>query len=513
MDKSSIEQGVSVYEVKNGQKTKVAGTFTYDRMYNGYKSDESKKDASLLDGKGESGWFVEDATKKLVQSFTFKPNAPLKYGTTYEVVVGSQVTDYAGKAMTDYTYTFVTKQQPASSAPGGSSGSTPSPAPVPVPTPTPSPTTGVGKEVTVNGEKTVELHAERVLEMAKNVDVVTIAVERKQGEQNVHTLSVQVPKQLAEALSASGKSMSIQMNGATMTLSKEVLKQLAKADVKLSVAIKEAKQEVGGNIIAPVYELSAKTSDGQLSFKDAVTVALDVTSAPVDVRKAAVYRFNGQSYEYVGGMYDQSKKQFVVSLHSFGTFIVVEQNKTFNDVTSRLAWAKEEIEVLASRTIIQGMTKDRFEPNAPITRAQFAALLARALQLPTVSYEGVFADVPAQLTWAAPYIEAAYRAGIVQGSGGLFKPDDAITREQMAAMLVRALAYKNQNVQGNESISFADELAIAPYAREHVRLAASLQLIRGTVVNGKLVFKPKANATRAESAVMLYRLLQQLGEF
>lgn len=511
MDKSSIEQGVSVYEVKNGQKTKVAGTFTYDRMYNGYKSDESKKDASLLDGKGESGWFVEDATKKLVQSFTFKPNAPLKYGTTYEVVVGSQVTDYAGKAMTDYTYTFVTKQQPASSAPGGSSGSTPSPAPVPVPTP--SPTTGVGKEVTVNGEKTVELHAERVLEMAKNVDVVTIAVERKQGEQNIHTLSVQVPKQLAEALLASGKSMSIQMNGATMTLSKEVLKQLAKADVKLSVAIKEAKQEVGGNIIAPVYELSAKTSDGQLSFKDAVTVALDVTSTPVDARKAAVYRLTDQSYEYVGGVYDQFKKQFVVSLHLFGTFIVVEQNKTFNDVTSRLSWAKEEIEVLASRTIIQGMTKDRFEPNAPITRDQFAVLLARALQLPTVSYEGVFADVPAQLTWAAPYIEAAYRAGIVQGSGGLFKPDDAITREQMATMLVRALAYKNQNMQGNESISFADELAIAPYAREHVRLAASLQLIRGTVANGKLVFKPKANATRAESAVMLYRLLQQLGEF
>ncbi|MED0656837.1 carboxypeptidase regulatory-like domain-containing protein [Anoxybacillus ayderensis] len=512
MDKSSIEQGVSVYEVKNGQKTKVSGTFTYERMFNGYKSDESKKDHSLLDGKGESGWFIEDETKKLVQSFTFKPNTSFKYGTTYEVVIDSHVKDYAGKAMTNYTYIFTTKQQPASSTPtpGGSSGSGSGGAT----NPTPAPSTGVGKEVIVNGEKTVELSTERVLEMAKNVATVNIAVERKQGEQNVHTFSVQVPKKLAEALLANGKSMSVEMNGVNIALSKEVLKSFTKADVKLSVNVKEMKQETEGKVLAPAYELSAKTVDGQhVVSEKPVTVAFHVTSTPVDARKAAVYRFNGQSYEYVGGVYSQSKKQFVVSLDAFGTFVVVEQNKTFNDVTNRLAWAKEEIEVLASRTIIQGMTKDRFAPNESITRAQFAVLLARALKLPVSSYSGVFVDVPATLSWAAPYIEAAYRAGIVQGSNDLFKPDAAITREQMAAMLVRALAYKNENIKGNESITFADELEIAPYAREHVRLAASLQLIRGTVVNGKLVFKPKANATRAESAVMLYRLLQQLGEF
>lgn len=450
--------------------------------------------------------------KKLVQSFTFKPNAPLKHSTTYEVVIDSQVKDYAGKSMTDYTYTFTTKQQPTSPTPtpGGGSGGAPSP----TPTPTPAPSTDVGKEVIQNGEKTVELFTERVLEMAKNVDTVNIAVERKQGEQSVHTLSVQVAKQLAEALVASGKSMSIEMNGATIVLAKDVLKSFTKADVKLSVSVKDVKQETEGKVIAPVYELSAKTLDGQhVLGEEPIKVAFNVTSTPVDARKAAVYRLNGQSYEYVGGVYDKSKKQFVVSLHTFGTFALLEQSKTFNDVTSRSAWAKDEIEVLASRSIIQGMTKDHFEPNKPITRAQFAVLLARALQLPTGVYKGVFTDVSSQMAWAAPYIEAAYRAGIVQGNKGFFKPNDFITREQMATMLVRALAYKNQHTKGNEPITFADESTIAPYAREHVQLAASLQLIRGTVVNGKLVFKPKANATRAESAVMLYRLLQQTGEF
>ncbi|MGJ7035678.1 S-layer homology domain-containing protein [Anoxybacillus eryuanensis] len=510
MDKASIEQYVSVYEVKNGQKTKVPGTFIYDRIFNGYKSDESKKDDSLLDGKGESGWFIVDETKKLVQSFTFKPNAPLKHSTTYEVVINSQVKDYAGKSMTDYTYTFTTKQQPTSPTPtpGGGSGGVPSPAP------TPAPSTDVGKEVIQNGEKTVELSTERVLEMAKNVDTVNIVVERKQGEQSVHTLSVQVSKPLAEALVASGKSMSIEMNGATIVLAKDVLKSFTKADVKLSVSVKDVKQETEGKVIAPVYELSAKTLDGQhIIGGEPIKVAFNVTSTPVDARKAAVYRLNGQSYEYVGGVYDKSKKQLVVSLRAFGTFALLEQNKTFNDVTSQLAWAKDEIEVLASRSVIQGMTKDHFEPNKAITRAQFAVLLARALQLPTSTYKGVFTDVSSQMAWAAPYIEAAYRAGIVQGNKGFFKPNDVITREQMATMLVRALAYKNQHIKGNETITFADESTIAPYAREHVQLAASLQLIRGTVVNGKLVFKPKANATRAESAVMLYRLLQQTGEF
>lgn len=182
----------------------------------------------------------------------------------------------------------------------------------------------------------------------------------------------------------------------------------------------------------------------------------------------------------------------------------------FEDIDS--SWAKEYIVSLASQGKIKGLSDTKFSPGTAITRAQFTVMLARVLELPTTSYEGAFADVTEKLDWAVLEIEAAHRAGIVQGSNSSFKPSDAISREQMVTMIVRAIEKVNadllKDVQG--SLDFADSAAIQDYAKNNVELAVGLGIIDGKVVNGKTVFAPKDIATRAQASKMIYQLLETI---
>jgi len=182
----------------------------------------------------------------------------------------------------------------------------------------------------------------------------------------------------------------------------------------------------------------------------------------------------------------------------------------FEDIES--SWAKEFIVSLASQGKIKGLSEERFSPDTAITRAQFTVMLARVLDLPTASYEGAFADVTKKLDWAVLEIEAAHRAGIVQGSNSGFKPGDKISREQMVTMIVKAIEKVNadllKDVQG--SLEFADSATIQDYAKNNVELAVGLGIIDGKVVNGKTVFAPKDIATRAQAAKMIYQLLETI---
>ncbi|WP_432354399.1 S8 family serine peptidase [Sporosarcina sp. A2] len=179
----------------------------------------------------------------------------------------------------------------------------------------------------------------------------------------------------------------------------------------------------------------------------------------------------------------------------------------FNDLKN--SFAAKEINYLATKGIIFGKTKDKFEPNAQITRAEFAVLLARALDLPLEEYKGTFKDVQQNKKWAYPSIEAAARAGIVNGlKEGSYNPDAKIKREEIAAMVMRAVDYQDKSkLKGlKKPANFKDHNSIGGFAIGSVYNAVALGVIKGS--NGN--FYPKKNATRAESAVMLYRALDTL---
>ena len=133
------------------------------------------------------------------------------------------------------------------------------------------------------------------------------------------------------------------------------------------------------------------------------------------------------------------------------------------------------------------------------------------MDLPLEEYRGNIKDVRKDKAWAYAGVEAAFRAGIVNGeSKDSFNPDALITREEIAAMIVRAVEYQDATLLKDLDTSkvFADNNRIGSFALDSVKRASALGIVNGRAGN---IFDPKANATRAESAVMLYRALEKLG--
>lgn len=189
---------------------------------------------------------------------------------------------------------------------------------------------------------------------------------------------------------------------------------------------------------------------------------------------------------------------------------VEEEVSKFTDIET--SWAKEYIESLVSKKIVKGTTETTFSPNNQISRAQFAILLSRALDLELTTFEGTYSDVTKKMDWAVLEVEAAGLAGIIKVSDAKFRPYEKITRQQMVTMIIRAIEYKDSTVLTGltNKAQFADEKKIDVYAKDAVNQATELEIISGKEVNGKQIFDPRANATRAHAAKMVYNLLEKL---
>ncbi|GIP24239.1 M4 family metallopeptidase [Paenibacillus sp. J22TS3] len=182
---------------------------------------------------------------------------------------------------------------------------------------------------------------------------------------------------------------------------------------------------------------------------------------------------------------------------------IVSSGKSFNDLTGH--WARSDIELLASKLLVKGTTAEKFAPNQRITRAEFAALLVRSLGLPLDRMSSSFRDVKTGVWYTAP-IEAAYQAGLIKGTGGgLFQPNAPVTREEMAAMLSSAMNLLNKQAPagGNGINVFKDKGSVSAWAVSSVDSAVKAGLLQGS---GGL-FRPGAPSTRAEASVVLKRLL------
>ncbi|ANU13981.1 putative lactocepin precursor [Planococcus halocryophilus Or1] len=191
------------------------------------------------------------------------------------------------------------------------------------------------------------------------------------------------------------------------------------------------------------------------------------------------------------------------------TFTITKAAKvTFSDIQTY--WAKTQIEALASQNIIKGKTDTLFAPQENLTRAEFAVLLTRTLELPLKDYEGRFTDAGPSKTWASKEIEAAARAGIVLGlPNNTFDPKAPISRQDTAVMIMRAIEYKEASLlEGLDTThKFADSAKIKTYASESVAQAYALGLITGRTGN---IFDPQAKITRGETAAVLYRALDKM---
>lgn len=178
----------------------------------------------------------------------------------------------------------------------------------------------------------------------------------------------------------------------------------------------------------------------------------------------------------------------------------------FKDVPANY-WAKTYIEALASQNIIAGFPDGSFKPNDPVTRAQFATIVTKALTPPTKRAAIKFKDVASNF-WAYAAIQSAYQSEFVSGyPDGTFKPQQQIPRVQALVALANGLGLtaNNQNV-----LSFYTDAAQIPnYAIAPVAAATARQLVINYPTAKQL--NPNREATRAEVAAFVYQALVNAG--
>ena len=173
-----------------------------------------------------------------------------------------------------------------------------------------------------------------------------------------------------------------------------------------------------------------------------------------------------------------------------------ELNSIFSDSNAISPWAVDFIKKATDLGFVQG-SNGRFNPQSNITRAEFTKIITSILGINTGIEKNInFSDV-SERDWFYSYVNAAFNAGIIQGDGNRFNPNDNITREQMASIIVRALNLKHM-ISGTK---IHDINKVSNWARKDVETVVALGLITG--YNGE--FDPKSNATREMTTVVAIR--------
>ncbi|WP_454190377.1 Ig-like domain-containing protein [Paenibacillus sp. Marseille-Q7038] len=411
-------------------------------------------------------------------------------------------------------------------------------------------------EVLVNGK--VEKAGTLVNSTVNNRTVSTVVVDpvklneklAAEGDHAVVTIPVttdagivigELNGQMVKNLEQKQAVVKIQTNNATYTLpaqqidieaiSNQIGQSIALSDIKIQIQIsvpesgmeqvaQNAANNGGFSIVIPPLDFSIQGSYGdtkvditQFNAYVERTVTLPEGIDPNKITTGIVVEPDG-SVRHVPTKVVETNGVYSAVINSLtnSTYSVVWHPLEFRDVANH--WAKVAINDMGSRMIAWGTGNGLYNPNQEVTRAEFAAIIVRALGLKVEKSSSSFADVSAS-SWYAGSIQTAYDYKLINGfKDGTFRPADKITREQAMVILSKAMTLtglkENSSQQDTNEIltSFADASKVSIWAKEH--MAAALQ---GGIINGKnmKMLAPKDDLTRAEIAVLMQRLLRKSG--
>lgn len=279
-------------------------------------------------------------------------------------------------------------------------------------------------------------------------------------------------------------------------------------------AVTDAIEAIGGKALADAvdFRITAVGKDGKEAAIDTfdryVKRKIPLNEKPSKTATAVLYDPDTKALSFVPGLVSDTEAVFWRTGNS--VYTVIERSKTFDDIDTH--WAQSYIEQLASKLIIDGVTDTAFQPDRNITRAEFAALVVRSLGLTSVTGSTYFDDVDSS-DWFDGVVGAAAKAGIVDGyEDGTFRPNAQITREELAAMVVRAYEYAGGEVSLSSSEvkqvlskwSDADRIV---WGHEEVAKAVAAGLMDGMTTT---TLETYGQATRAQTAAMLKRYLSEV---
>ncbi|MFB9275373.1 carbohydrate-binding domain-containing protein [Cohnella cellulosilytica] len=327
----------------------------------------------------------------------------------------------------------------------------------------------------------------------------------------------------AGSLAVTGDGGALDIPGKVLTSLLALLSDEERKGSQLSVTLRRLEAEEASALAkkadagsAAELRLAGPLLELELSLvaKDGRTLKLERFDPPIRLRVTAndganrdlagVYLIGDDGkVDYLGGQWLDGA--LAVTVGHFSKYAVLEYDRSYSDIPAAF-WGADAIRKLSAKHLVNSVSETRFAPSVPVTRAEFAAMLARALDL-KAGDGAAFADVdPGQ--WYAEAVAAAAQAGIVTGgSGGLFQPDGRLTREEMAVMLVRAYEAKTGKRAPSGKAGFKDDRSIAGWASDAVNAAFGLGLVNG---RGAERFEPQHFTTRAESAQVVWRLLEAM---
>lgn len=333
------------------------------------------------------------------------------------------------------------------------------------------------------------------------------------------------PRYELRGLADEGQTLTLSCDSAAMSLKPAALKAVLTAVpgengsftfTAVPVDSSRLPQAAGPMGLRPAYAFAVSYTDGGGSTM-AVPVAFPAGSAAFSLQYAPASgeAFGNLFMVHIDGSgavtwLDKSgyhTGRVLADAPDFAVFGVAYQapDTVFEDIEAH--WAKEDIEFAAARGLLAGTGKKQFSPDGAITRGEFAAALGRLAGIEPAGYPSrSFADIKADASYGA-YAEWAAEKGIMEASqGGYFCPDDPVTREQMAVMMVKFAEQTGYSLlYALSPVAFTDSGSIREEAAEAVAL-----LQRAGILQGKDggCFEPQAYATRAEISALLRRFIE-----
>lgn len=470
-----------------------------------YVTWESNKEADLdgylvwLDGKL--------LTEKPIHQTSYKIEG-LTNGTTYHVNVAA-VDKVGNRSLQAYIFPVpLASGNPSGpsnpGSPGGGGGGTP----------TVTDTTTTAPVLSVVDKAGVTKSLNIVLKSENNKVTVSVATDVKQLLLPVATAVINKDN----ALIVTKDDVSLQIPGSVLeqlkgSISAEQLKN-ARISVGFTPISAEDIAKITGksaNTVITVagvaydFTLSLLTTDGKetklTQFNAPITLKLKVNEGSNSKLTGVYYLSEQGELQYIGGQLDNGYITVVIS--HFSKYAVLQYDKSFSDVPST-HWASQAIKSMVAQQVVTGTSDTTFSPNQQVTRAEFAAFIARKLNLKATGASR-FADV-ASSKWYADEVAAVTEAGIVSGqSEAKFAPERTISRQEMVVMLMKAYVYKNNTTlnAGESDRPFADGSDIAEWAKPYATAAQKLGFLQGS--NGNKL-EPHKNATRAEAVQLISKL-------
>ncbi|MFC3801395.1 S-layer homology domain-containing protein [Cohnella sp. GCM10012308] len=434
-------------------------------------------------------------------------------------------------------------------SPTPTSTATPTPSPVqngssPTPTPTPTPAAGTVTLVPVAALDAVSglvraSVGESELAQTYGKDGVKLVKIALSGAAGATGYAVELP---ANALSDGGDDRRIELSTplGSVTVTGAMLNEAGLTGVvggKVTLVVRTADRKawsgeletiVGNRPAIDVYLMSNGVPIEWSNKKSpvVVTVPYEATANEAAHPEKLTIRYidaAGMAHPVVSGRYNAARGVVTFRTTHFSQYAVAYVERSFADL-GKTEWAREAVEALAARGIVEGRDDGSYDPGATVSRADLLLLLVRMLELNAktggadADFVGVAAGENGGATGFADVAAGAYYAGAVRvgaalgiagGDGdGRFRPRDAVSRQEAAALIARALRSTGAGLAAGGAAAlaaFADASEAAAYARPDLAALVGAGLLQGA--GGKL--RPQGQLTRAEAAVLLYRVYER----